>query len=167
MKSKMFLFFTIVLTSLSVFSQSNLVSASEFQKSVGKWKGTLIYLDYKTSKPYEMPADLEVIQSNELNQFKFNNFYPNETSANSSHTIAITDDGKKLNDELVKSNKKLSDGSLEIITEILGKDGNDNASALIRHTYLIGAKTFEIKKEVQFTGTKIWLLRHTYKYSKV
>lgn len=163
MKIKITLLLLVI--TCSGFGQHSRVSANEFQQIVGKWNGKLVYLDYQSNQPYEMPADLEIVKING-SQFKFIQSYPNEPSANSIDTIAIGANGKMIDKELVKSKEQLSNGNLKIITEIQGHDGNDNQPALIRHTYLIGKKTFEIRKAVQFSGSTNWILRHTYSYSK-
>lgn len=167
MKSKIiFILVLFGLLNVSVFAQRSKITSKEFQQILGKWNGKLTYLDYQSNKPYEMPADLEILQIGNSNKFRFINSYPNESSVNSIDTVAINDNGKKIDNEFIKSKRKLSDGSLEVITEIPGTDGNDNKPALIRHTYLIGKEKFEVKKEVRFTGTTDWILRHTYTYTR-
>lgn len=155
--------------SLSAFVLSGLaqtLTPAQFSLASGNWKGTLTYLDYQSGKPYEMPANMQIGRIGRSSAFKFSHSYPNEASANSIDTVSISNNGKVFNSEEVKSVETLKSGELQIITEILGKDGNDDKPALMRHTYLIGGKTFLIKKEVQFVGTKEWILRHTYSYQK-
>lgn len=162
------LFFGIALFLLHapLLGQNKRVNTKDFEQIIGQWKGKLMYLDYQTNKPYEMPANVEISQIGHSTQFKCFNTYPNESSANSIDTLRVDDNGLKINAEEVKSKKKLRNGVLEIVTEIEGKDGNDNKPALMRHTYLLGKKIFEIKKEVMFTGTTHWILRHTYSYAR-
>lgn len=162
MKTKITL---LLLTAIPMISVAQRVSVNDFADTVGTWNGKLVYLDYQTHQPYEMPADLEVTAIGP-NAFKQIHLYPNEPSANSTDTLSIAPDGKKIDNELVKSKRKLTDGNLEIVTEIEGKDGNDNRPALMRHIYLIGKTKLEIKKEVQFHGAKDWILRHTYSYRR-
>lgn len=114
-----------------------------------------------------MPADLEIKRIAGSNDFQFMHAYPKEASANSTDTLVISDDGLTIDAEPVISKKKAANGNREIITQSEGRDGNENKEALIRHTYVIGENVFEIKKEVQFKGTKEWILRHTYSYTKV
>jgi hypothetical protein len=142
------------------------VKQKDFQTFVGNWKGTLTYLDYSSNKPYTMPADLEVRQSKNPNVFLFSNLYPDEPKANSSDTLTISDDGKMVNNETVKSKRKLSNGNTEIIAERSGRDGNDNKPALIRMTYTVGKNRYTNVKEVKFTGQKEWIKRHEYSYTR-
>lgn len=164
MKSKSIIIILIALINLTAQAQKAKITSQEFRKVIGEWNGKLVYLDYQSGKPYEMPANLEIIQIRKTNIFKFINRYPNEASANSVDTLIISSNGKLLDNERVKSKRTLEDGNLEIVTEIAGEDGNDHREALIKHTYLLGSNIFEIKKEVLFTGNANWTLRHTYKY---
>ena len=148
------------------FSQSNMVTDNDFKTAIGCWEGTLTYLDYKTNKPFSMNADLHVRQIGKTNSFAFSNLYPKEPHANSIDTVSISADGKLVNKELISSKRTLSDGSIEIVTQLDGEDGNDNQKAKFRFTYLIGPRMYEHKKEVQFVGTPIWILRHEYKYKQ-
>jgi hypothetical protein len=69
-----------------------------------------------------------------------------------------------LNAEPVKSKHLLADGQHQIITEIMGVDGNEKKLALLRYTYIIGNNSFVKRKEVLFNGTTEWIQRHEYKY---
>jgi hypothetical protein len=138
----------------------------DFYKLSGAWEGSLTYLDYSSGKPYTMPADIAIQRIGKTNKFVFSNIYPNEPNANSIDTISISIDGKYIDKELVKSRRKLPNGDIEIITEELGKDGNDNKPATFRHTYTLGPTTYKNRKDVQFTGGTEWINRHEYSYKK-
>jgi len=138
----------------------------DFKKIEGSWQGSLTYLDYSSGKPYTMPADISIKRIYKTNKLVFSNIYPNETNANSIDTITISKDGKYIDKELVKSRRKLPNGFIEIITEELGTDGNDNKPAIFRHTYTFGKTTYKNRKDVQFTGETEWINRHEYSYSK-
>jgi hypothetical protein len=58
------------------------------------------------------------------------------------------------------------DGTLQIVIEENGFDGNDRKAAILRHTYTIGKKVFSIQKDVQFVGTTEWLKRNVYAFSR-
>jgi len=139
---------------------------NDFEKLSGNWEGSLTYLDYSSGKPYTMPTKLKVTRIDETNKFIFSIKYPNESSANSIDTIIISLDGKYLDRELIKSRKKLSNGNFQIVTEVLGQDGNDDKQAYIKHNYNIGKTTFSIVKDVQFYGERKWINRHTYSFTK-
>lgn len=140
---------------------------NDFNKLSGTWEGALTYLDYSSGKPYTMPANLVVKRIGSTNNYVFSNIYPNETSANSIDTISISTDGKYIENELIKSRRKLKNGDIEIITEELGKDGNDDKPATFRHTYTFGVNTYKKRKDVQFIGETSWIKRHEFSYKKV
>lgn len=163
------LFLLFILLCTNTYSQENRLTGNEFEIITGNWKGKLVYLDYQTGKPYEMPANLEIRKTPEKNSYLFLHKYPDEPSANSTDTVNISADGKLLEEELVTSvrNYPGNKNETEIVTEIKGNDGNDNKEALIRHTYKLSDTTFEIRKEVLFAGTDKWILRHTYAYTRM
>lgn len=138
----------------------------DFQTLSGHWTGSLTYLDYSSGKPYTMPADIDIKRIGKASQFSFSNSYRNEPSANSTDTITLSADGKYINNELIKSRRKLADGTIEIITEETGHDGNDHKPAMFRHTYTLGKTSFKKRKDVQFTGETGWINRHEYSYTK-
>lgn len=167
-KIKHHLTFTLTLLIMTISNaQTNFKTLSkDFIKISGSWKGSLTYLDYSSGKPYTMPADLDIKRIDKTNRFVFSNIYPNEKSANSIDTITISKDGKFIEKELIKSRRKLANGNIEIITEKIGKDGNDNKPATFRHTYTIGSTTYKNRKDVQFVGETEWINRHEYSYTK-
>lgn len=138
----------------------------DFAGIQGSWKGSLTYLDYESGKPYTMSADVEIRRIDKTNKFLLINTYPKEKSANSKDTITISEDGQSINDEKVMSRTKVSENKVQIITEKMGKDGNDNKDALIRKTYSLGKSSFSIQKDVRFTDADQWIKRHEYVYFK-
>lgn len=157
----------MVLTTQRGYAQKTLsVSPADFSQLSGHWQGKLTYLDYTSNAPYTMLADLDVKQTGSANKFEFHNAYPKEPGANSVDTLTISNDGKFLGEEKITGRLLLKNGSLEIVTEVAGTDGNDNRSATIRHIYLLGSKSFLIIKEIQFAGEKTWIKRHTYNYHR-
>ncbi len=161
---------TIILTVMVIIFCSAQISLktiqNDFNKLSGTWEGTLTYLDYSSGKPYTMPANLEVKRIGTSSKYVFSNIYPNETSANSIDTISISIDGKYIENELIKSRRKLKNGDIEIITEELGKDGNDDKPATFKHTYTFGLTTYKNRKDIQFLGETVWIKRHEFSYKK-
>lgn len=150
---------------VSVFAQTK-VTINNLKPLIGSWKGTLTYIDYSSGKPYTMPAEVEIQQIGQSTSFICSHLYPDEPKANSADTLSISDKGKTLNKEMVKRKTKLANGDLEISTEYVSIDGNDNKPATIRITYTIGTKVFKKVKEVQFEGQEKWLKRHEYSYTR-
>ena len=139
---------------------------TDFNNLSGAWEGSLTYLDYLSGKPYTMPADINIKRIGISNQFVFSITYPNETNANSIDTITISTDGKYINKEIIKSRLKLPNGDIEIVTEELGKDGNDNRDATFKLIYTLGLSTLINRKDVKYVGELEWIKRHEYSYVK-
>ena len=144
---------------------NNKISVADFKPVAGEWFGHLTYLDYSSGKPYTMPANVQITLLNKEHKLLFASSYPDEPKANSTDTTIISADGAMIDEEVVKSVKKLNDNT-EIITEYKATDGNDNKPAIIRHTYTLSNKRFSIKKEVKFEGTTEWIKRNEYNYSR-
>lgn len=163
-----FRLFSLVLSFFATgicYAQTSAFDSTAVKQLLGDWKGSLTYLDYKSGKPYNMPADLTVRQlSND--KLVFSNIYPNEPNANSNDTVTLADGGKMINNEVVKSKKILQNGNTEIITEYEGSDGNDNKPAIIRHTYTLSKLTYVVRKDVQFKGQADWVKRYEYSYNR-
>lgn len=165
MKSK--LLFCLVLSlgflSASAYSDTTL-NSGDLRKLAGCWKGSLTYLDYRSGKPYTMPANLEVKEVKSGRNILCFISYPDEPKANGTDTLSISEDGQLLNEERIISKRNYSTDSLGIISETKGLDGNDNKEALIRHTYTLGRTAYSVKKEVKFKGETQWILRNEYKF---
>lgn len=166
MKNYWMLSMALMFTLTGLSQTTTRCSSNDLKQLTGFWKGTLTYLDYSSGKPYTMPANLEVSQLSDANEFRFQSLYPNEPKANSADTIKIRNNGTYLNQELLISRNILANGDLEIVTQESGTDGNDQQEAIFRHTYTISAHQFSQKKEVQFKGTRAWIKRHEYSYSR-
>ncbi|MBC7936805.1 MAG: hypothetical protein H7Y86_15770 [Rhizobacter sp.] len=162
-KRSLFPLFFILLVNTAHAQQTTLIS-DDFKTLTGCWEGNLNYLDYSTNKPYSMPANLVITPIPSTFSFSVSNIYPDEPKANSIDTFLISNEKKQVNKEVVQSRTKLKDGSLQIITEAEGRDGNDNKKAIFRHTFILGENSYLNKKEVRFAGTSKWITRHEYKY---
>lgn len=142
------------------------VAHKELQSLIGKWEGTITYLDYKSNKPFVMPAELKILRLENSDSYIFSHTYPQEPKANENDTITISQNRRLINNELIKTKKRHFNGSLEIVTEYLATDGNENKPAIIRHTYTIANKIFISRKDVQFALEGEWIKRSEYAYEK-
>jgi hypothetical protein len=160
----------IALLLLPVFAFTQTISpvtTKDFKPAFGKWEGSLTYLDYSSGKPYTMPANITVSKTKDNKQQLVLAFeYPDEPKANGNDTLVISDDGLQIDGAAIVSQTKNSDGSLVIITDKEGVDGNDNRSAILRHIYTIGKKIFSNRKEVRFNGEEKFILRNEFKMSR-
>ena len=131
---------------------------------IGAWTGNITYLDYKTNKPFTMPANVIVKQGKNANTFLLYNQYPNEPKANNTDKVKITKNGTHLNKAMVTSREELANGQILVITENTAND--DNKQAVIRYTYTLGENQFIIRKDVQFEDSKDWIKRSEFNYSR-
>ena len=157
---------TLLFATFSTAQETTTISAKDFKVLIGNWQGSLTYLDYSSGKPYTMPADAIIKRLGKTNTFIFSSIYPNETNANSQDTVPISIDGKFIGTQLVQSKKRFENGIVEIITEEVGTDGNNNKPATFRTTYTISKTFFKKRKDVQFTGEAHWINRHEYSYQR-
>jgi len=159
---KSFLFITLFLA--LGFANAQSFQIKDLSNSVGIWEGKLTYLDYSSGKPYTMSANIKIsLTENEMG-YIMGYEYPKEPQANSKDTTYIVDKlfGK---DKIVEFKKDLY-GGYKLVTEIVGKDGNDHKKAILRHTYLLKSNTYSITKEVKFDGTDKWVKRNEYLLNK-
>ena len=140
--------------------------SKDLQRLKGSWKGTLTYLDYTSGKPYTMPADVYITRVVGTQLFLCSHHYPDEPKANAVDTLRLSPDGKMIDQEIIRSRRKLPGGGVEIITEETGVDGNDQLPATFRYTYRIGKDFFSQRKDVQFAGQTEWIQRHEYVYRR-
>lgn len=166
LKKSSSLIFCFFLVSFVFAQKSSKVTVNDLKPLIGKWQGSLTYLDYSSGKPFTMPANIDIEQQGTSKSFLFIHSYPKEPKANSTDTITLSRNGRMFDGSSVKSKRVLNDGSTEIVTEILKTDGNENKPAILRHTYIIGPKVYSNRKDVQFTGQTNWIMRNEYKYTR-
>lgn len=156
-------FIAIAFLSATLLLQIDQISVKDFKPAFGKWKGTLAYLDYKTGKPYTMPANITISKDENTDRYLLMGFeYPDEPKANNNDTLFFSNNGSQINGAPVTSKLRSKRMGLEIITEKPGIDGNDNRKATIKHIYIIGRKTFISRKEIRFDGEAKFILRSEY-----
>jgi len=157
-------FFLLIISALSFTQETKSVSVDDFSPAVGKWKGSLTYLDYSSGKPYTMPAWLTIVPLKSQVVLAYE--YPNEPQANENDTLNISNNGTLLAGAMVTSKRLLAKGTLEIIAEETGIDGNEKREALIKHTFTISKESFSNRKDVKFKGESQWIKRHEYSFSR-
>ncbi|NCI49975.1 hypothetical protein GWC95_08580 [Sediminibacterium roseum] len=140
------------------------VNGNDFKQSLGAWTGTLTYVDYSTGKPFSMPANVTLVNTG--NAVVFVMTYPKEPKANGNDTLHITANGSVFDGADVVSKRTMDDGTVEIVTEKNGVDGNDHRKAILRHTYLFGKNKFSTRKDVKFDGEEKWTLRNEYLFGR-
>lgn len=158
--------FIAIFISITAFSQTvKSVPVKDFEPAFGEWSGSLTYIDYRSNKPYTMPTNCN-IKANGSQQLIIQIKYPNEPQANGYDTMTISTNGQYIGTANVVAKKQLPDGTLQIITEEKGMDGNDNKPAILKHIFTIGKSVYSNVKEVKFDGTSVWLKRNAYSFKR-
>lgn len=129
----------LVLTSVFIFitTKAQTVSNNDFQIIIGNWTGQLTYLNYGDSKEVSIKAALAV-EMKKKNLFVLNFDYPDEAGHGSKEKHHIKNKGRYINNQLVAGRSVQEDGSIKIILEEKGKDGNGPKQATFHHILIIG-----------------------------
>ncbi len=158
---------TILIYGVAFSQTKSKVSTNDFKNALGVWKGTLKYLDYSSGKPYTMPVNISIgLNTAKVDEIIFAFVYPDEPKANGNDTLIINKNGIEINGAAVTEKHELPDGTLQIITETKGVDGNDHRKAVLRHIYSISKTVFKNRKEVRFEGEEKWILRNEYSFNR-
>lgn len=163
---KITLCFILICSVISLNGQEAKITDSDITNLIGKWEGSLTYLDYSSGNPFSMPCNASISPTKKKNQIKISYEYPNEPKANRKFKMKFSKDGTEINKEKLTSRTTDSDGNIVLATEKPGKDGNDNKDAIIRQSYTISDHIFIVRKEVKFDGTNEWIMRNEYKFTK-
>lgn len=157
----------LLLTVFSLFislTYGQSFQVKDLSKSIGFWEGKLTYLDYSSGKPYSMAANITLSLTQDQKGFILSFEYPKEPHANAKDTTYVK--GNLFGKDLIVSFRKEPNGDFQLITDVDGKDGNENKKAVLRHTYLLKEKQFSIVKEVKFVGTDQWIKRNEYVFQR-
>jgi len=149
-----------------VSSDSAKLKRSDVQLLTGEqWTGTLTYLDYSTNQTVSIRSNLIVSQS-KVDKFAwvFDYEYPDEPKANGSKDVLLGKDGRTFNGENVVEREPLNESTVRAVTEKTGTDNDQKA--LFRFTYLLGSKSFSIKKEVRYEGAADFIERNQYSWTR-
>ena len=166
MKRCIVIIMLLVVSGFSIRAQENKLQKSDVALLCGSWEGTLTYLDYSSGKPYTMPANVVISSITGTDHLLVQMIYPDEPKANSSDTLHVFGGGNGIDGEKIISREVMADGTVKIVSEEHGKDGNDNKPATFRFTRTISKVAYVVVKEVRFDGSEQWIMRHTYSYKR-
>jgi hypothetical protein len=157
----------LILTTFLIFftPQAQTVSSNDLKPMVGNWAGLLSYLNYSDNKEVSIKATLTVVMKKK-NFFVLNFDYPDEAGHGSKEKYQIRNKGRNLNNQLVLERTVLEDGSINIVLEEKGKDGNDQKPSIFHHVLVLGINTFTITKLVKFENEDVFFQRNKYLFSR-
>lgn len=141
------------------------ISADDLRSLPGEWKGQLTYLDYSSNKEVSIKAVLKAEMKGD-SRVKLNFDYPAEPGYGSKEQFEIRENGKMVNDMKVIERTELPDGSLKIVLENRGKDGNDQQPAVFHHVFELGKSRFVLSKLVKFEGQEKFFQRNQYSFNR-
>ncbi len=170
MKKKLFILFIINILVIKLYGQSSKrVSAKDFEPFFGNWSGKISFIDYFSKGENILLAGLKIYQGdNPEKQILFYYGFPNEPKANGNDTLRINRNGAYLDDskiiDIIRNGK--GEGSLKIVVQKMGMDGEMGKRAFIKHTYEFTEHSFTRRKEVKFAGTDEWIKRNEYSFTR-
>jgi uncharacterized membrane protein YphA (DoxX/SURF4 family) len=146
-------------------AQNLSVNINDFKPLEGRWSGTLTYLDYSRNTNETIKTNVEVSIKNAA-LFEVGIFYSDEPNKNGKDKYRIRKKGAMVNKRMVIERSIQSDGSLKIVLEEKGKDGNDSKPATFHHVLLIAGNKFTMTKLVKFDGETNFFQRNQYSFSR-
>lgn len=146
--------------------QTATVRPEDLRRLTGaRWTGTLTYTDYSSNRRVSIPSNLIVTERDgDAASWVFEYEYPKEPKANGRRALTLGRDGATFDGETVVERTSLEGGLLRVVTEKRGTD--DDRAALFRYTYLIGASSFSVRKEVRRDGAEQFFERNVYSWSR-
>ena len=145
--------------------QNPVVSINDFKPIEGRWSGTLTYLDYGKNTNETIKTNVEVSIKNAA-VFEVAIFFADEPNKSGKDKYRIRKSGTMINKRKLIERTVLPDGSLKIVLEENGKDGNDSKTATFHHVLLIANKEFTMTKLVKFDGETTFFQRNQYSFSR-
>jgi len=155
----------LLLTGNLVATAQTRISIADLKPAAGKWKGQLTYLDYTSNKQESIPATASVEIKGE-NLLKLAIYYTIEPSRNGKDVYRIKENGTMINDQRVIERTLQADGTVKIVLESNGPDGNDHKPATFHHELVIGNTVFTMTKRVRFDGEDQFFQRNQYTFSR-
>ncbi|MEO0527138.1 MAG: hypothetical protein AAFZ89_07920 [Bacteroidota bacterium] len=163
---KTILLFMMGLVTLSALNAQNRISISDFKNLDGSsWSGSLMYVDYGNGKQVTLRTTMQIELEIEDETVIIHTQYTDEPSANGTSNLRITNNGGNLNKEKVVKKEILSNGGLNFITLMKGKDNNKPAKIYTHYT--IGETLFSITKKVIYDESQKVLIRSRFTYTKL
>lgn len=156
---------TVAFLVISIGSQAQSLKATELQPAAGTWKGTLTYVDYSSEKKETIKAGV-VLQISGENEYSIGFFYSEEPDHNQTMKYVIKENGSLVNDKKLVEKTRLLDGTLRIVLESRGTDGNDLKQAILRDVLIIGPNSLTIAKWVLYDDADEYFERNRYVFTR-
>lgn len=155
----------LIFAGISTHAQSATTNISDFKFLQGSWEGSLTYEDYTSHTSEKIKATAEIKLEND-SSFLLSIGYPDEPAMNSKTKYTIDKNEMTINDKKIIERTLLPDGTLKIVLEEKGKDGNDSKPATFHHVWMISSKRFTLTKLVKFDTDNNFFQRNQYVFSR-
>jgi len=160
---KVFIAISAILFTVSAFTQK--VSTADFKPLNGNWSGKLTYLDYTSNTEESISTTLKAsVTGSDMFELDFR--FPGESGKGGADTYKISEDGKVINDMKVLDRTVEKDGTLKIVLEQRGPDGNDNKWATFHHVLEIAKNKFRMTKMVKFDDEENYFRRNQFVFTR-
>ena len=158
----------LLLLTASSFHQKQsepVVTAADLSLFTGDWTGTLTYKDYTSGGQESIAVNISVRKkAKRIWRLRFN--YSQEPNAGKTDKFKLSTDGRMMNGSKVVEKTILPDGTLKIVLEERGKDGNDQKPCTFNHIILLNKSQLRISKLVKFDNETTFFQRNEFNVSK-
>ena len=139
------------------------VTTGDLSQAMGAWAGQLIYKDYRSGKQIPIPATLQVTRGSDF-LFIWEYDYPKEPGKGNKDSLEIRENGRMINKMTVREKALGTNGSLRIILEERGTDGNDSKPATFQRIIESRSDSLIITKLVRLDGEPAFFQRNQYQF---
>lgn len=160
---KVFIILTVFFLVTSTKAQT--ISIDDIKHIAGSWSGTLSYLDYSSNKEVTIQSAL-IVKINNDKEYALNISFPKEPGYGGEDIYSVKEKGTMINDMKIIERMNQPDGTLKVVMESKGTDGNENKMATFHHIMLIGKKSFNIIKMVKFDGEEKFIQRNQFAFNR-
>jgi uncharacterized membrane protein YphA (DoxX/SURF4 family) len=155
----------ITTSSFNTKNDEPIIVAADLMGLTGNWKGTLTYKDYTSGGQESIAVNIAVRKKAERSwTLRFN--YSQEPNAGTTEKFKLSTDGRMMNGSKVVEKTILPDGTLKVVLEERGKDGNDQKPCTFNHVILLNKSQLRISKLVKFDNETTFFRRNEFNVSK-
>lgn len=159
--SSAFLFSLLILFGLFIQAkQQPRIEPNELVLLKGNWDGTLAYKDYTTGQMDTIPVNLNAEQDDQKWILRY--YYPTEPSKGWTDEYLFSADRTMINEFRLVDKQKMGEGSLKLVLEGKGKDGNEQRACTYRQEIKLGKLEFILQRYVRYDGETSFFLRNEF-----
>jgi uncharacterized membrane protein YphA (DoxX/SURF4 family) len=155
--------FLLFISSVAAQSTDSALLKKGVNDVLGKWTGTLEYLDYRSHQKVKLPSTLDVKETGkDIYDLSFD--FPTEKGHGWNEKAELKYNEGLINDVKILALTMLPGEKIQFVLEEEGED--DNRKAIIRKTYIMNNKSFSITKLVKYNEQEDWLQRNQFVFNR-